>query len=114
MVAWTNLQEESERRNDRFEFRERGGGLMMQCSLVRTPWINHDRDKLSGCFDSRFALAQHDKHKELGNHQLAAVLLFQFHGLLQSNDGAFHLAVFRWLRGDALEPQSRLGQKRKH
>jgi len=40
----------------------------------------------------------------LGNHQLAAILFFQSHGLIESHDGALRLLVRRRLSSDALQP----------
>jgi len=40
----------------------------------------------------------------LGNHQFAATLFFQSHGLVEGGNGALGHLIGRWLRGDALEP----------
>src|SRR6185312_1694468 len=50
----------------------------------------------------------------LGNHQLAAILFFQFHREIKGLDGAFHLVITGRLGGNALEPQSRLREQSKH
>src|ERR1019366_4975850 len=41
----------------------------------------------------------------LGNNEFATMLLFQRHGRIESDDRAFHFAVVRRLRRDALQPQ---------
>ena len=48
---------------------------------------------------------------KLSYHQLAAPHPLQFHGLIQSDYGAFHLIVGGGLGRDALQPQTRLGKR---
>jgi hypothetical protein len=103
----------------------------MEGGLVRTPSMHAARDEFS-----RFVVAQHDfyystatcdfrfKHNAgrravsaapgLRDHQFPAVLLFQFHGFAQREDGAFNLIVTGRLRRDALEPQPGLGHEREN
>src|ERR1019366_7234823 len=49
----------------------------------------------------------------LGNHEFAAMLLFERHGRIESDDRAFHFAVVRRLRRDPLQPQSGSCHERK-
>src|SRR5690242_110766 len=48
----------------------------------------------------------------LGNHEFAAVLLFEFEGGIEGADGADYLLVGWRLRCDPLQPESRLRQQR--
>src|SRR5271168_3281314 len=49
----------------------------------------------------------------LGNHQLAAALLFERHRLIQRDDRAFGLLIRRGLGRDPLHPQSGSSHQRK-
>ena len=50
-----------------------------------------------------------ERREPLGNHQFAAILLFNLERAIQSKNRAGDLVVSRRLRGDPLQPQSWLG-----